>query len=212
MVIFVNSLITTSNSNVLPKKRKSKKSKRYEDDLEDVSDFSSKRAKQHNYDSFDEDPDFLGQIQTETAVSPLKTNTKNSSSPKPKRTTSKKLKAPKTSKAEKNRLLQKAAIKAQQIQAKEMLLASCFKREVSSVAMPVKTALEDPVDPPDWQEELNLTPPESLEITDNEDSQEMNNVIGKRRDIQEGEDIQKQIRQLKEKLGIQLEIKIVYKT
>ena len=87
MVIFVNSLITTSNSNVLPKKRKSKKSKRYEDDLEDVSDFSSKRAKQHNYDSFDEDPDFLGQIQTETAVSPLKTKTKNSSSPK--RTTSK---------------------------------------------------------------------------------------------------------------------------
>lgn len=91
MVIFVNSLITTSNSNVLPKKRKSKKSKRYEDDLKDVSDFSSKRPKQHNYDSFDEDPDFLGQIQTETAVSPLKTKTKNSSSPKPKRTTSKKL-------------------------------------------------------------------------------------------------------------------------
>ena len=60
-----------------------------EDDLEDV-DFSSKRAKQDNYDSFDNDPDFPGQVQTETAVSPLKRKTKNSSSPKPKRPTSNK--------------------------------------------------------------------------------------------------------------------------
>ena len=173
-----------------------------EDDLEDV-DFSSKRAKQDNYDSFDDDPDFPGQVQTETAISPLKRKTKNSSSPKLKRPTSKTLKAPKTSKAEQNRLQQKAAIKAQQIQTKEMLLASCSNREVSPVAKPVETALEDPVDHQDWQEELNLTPPESLEISDDEDSRERNNVIRKRQDVQEGEDIQKQIRQLKEKLGMQ---------
>ena len=159
-----------------------------EDDLEDV-DSSSKRAKQGNYDSFDNDPDFSGQVQTETAVSPLKRKTKNSSSPKPKRPTSKKLKAPKTSKVEQNHLQQKAAIKVQQIQAKEMLLASCSKREVSPVATPVKAALEDQVDHQDWQEELNLTPPESLEISDHEVSQERNNVIGKRQDVQEGEDI-----------------------
>ena len=60
-----------------------------EDDLEDV-DFSSKRAKQDNYDSFDNDPDFPGQFQTETAVGPLKRKTKNSSLPKPKRPTSNK--------------------------------------------------------------------------------------------------------------------------
>lgn len=165
-----------------------------EDDLEDFN-FSSKRAKQDNYDSFDDDPDFLGQVQTETAISPLKRKIKNS--PKPKRPTSKTLKAPKTSKAEQNRLQQKAAIKAQQIQAKEMLLASCSKREVSPVATPVKTALEDPVDHQDWQEELNLTPLESLEISDDEDSPEGNNVIRKRQDVQEAEDIQK------EKLGTQ---------
>ena len=77
-----------------------------EDDLENV-DFSSKRAKQDDYDSFDNDPDFPGQVQTETAASPLKRKTKNSSSPKLKSPTSKKLKAPKTSKAEQNRLQQK---------------------------------------------------------------------------------------------------------
>lgn len=70
------------------------------------------------------------------------------------------------------------------------------------MATPVKTALVGPVDHQEWEEELNLTP-ESLEISDNEDCQERNNVIGKRQDVQEGEDIQKQIRQLKEKLGTQ---------
>lgn len=66
-----------------------------EDDLEDV-DFSSKRAKQDNYDSFDNDPDFPGQVQTETAISPLKRKTKNSSSPKPKRPTSNKTQSTET--------------------------------------------------------------------------------------------------------------------
>lgn len=67
-----------------------------------------------------------------------------------------------------------------------MLLASCSKREISLAATAVKAELEDPVDHQDWQEELNLTPPESLEISDDEDSQERNNVIGKRQDVQDG--------------------------
>ena len=54
------------------------------------------------------------------------------------------------------------------------------------MATAVKAELEDPVDHQDWQEELNLTPPESLEISDDEDSQERNNVIGKRPDVQDG--------------------------
>lgn len=67
-----------------------------------------------------------------------------------------------------------------------MLLASCSKREISLVATPVKAELEDPVDHQHWQEELNLTPPETLEISDDEDRQERNNVIGKRQDVQHG--------------------------
>ena len=54
------------------------------------------------------------------------------------------------------------------------------------MATPVKVELEDPVDHQHWQEELNLTPPESLEISDDEDRQERNNVIGKRQDVQDG--------------------------
>ena len=156
-----------------------------EDDLEDV-DFSSKRAKQDNYDSFDNDPDFPGQVQTETAISPLKRKTKNSSSPKPKRPTSNKTQSTENIQSWAKPPPKKAAIKVQQIQAKEMLLASCSKREVSPVATPVKAELEDPVDHQHWQEELNLTPPESLEISDDEDRQERNNVIGKRQDVQDG--------------------------